>query len=75
MIVEPERTVFSDKSVVEMWSVRQVAAFFDVPVGTIYSWRNRGSGPPSYKVVGLLRYDRAEVLEWLQSQHDKAADL
>jgi predicted DNA-binding transcriptional regulator AlpA len=45
-----------------------------VPVTTLYAWRCRGQGPPSYKVGRHLRYRASEVEEWLQSQRTVARD-
>jgi predicted DNA-binding transcriptional regulator AlpA len=51
-----------------LWSVNDTAAFLGVPVGTLYQWRCRGEGPRSYRVGRWLRYDPAEVRQWLDER-------
>jgi predicted DNA-binding transcriptional regulator AlpA len=51
-----------------LWSARDTAAYLGVPVGTLYQWRCRGEGPRSYRVGRWLRYDPAEVRQWLDEQ-------
>lgn len=36
---------------------------------TLRNWRSRGreNSPPFYKPGGAIRYDRAEVIEWIES--------
>jgi len=51
-----------------LWSVTDVAAYLSVPVNTLYQWRYLGSGPRSYKVGRWVRYDPADVREWLSEQ-------
>lgn len=43
----------------------QVAAWLNVPVGTIYAWRYRGDGPPGIKVGRHVRFRREDVDAWL----------
>ena len=50
-----------------LWSVDDVAAFLGVPVGTLYSWRHRGIGPPAYRVGRHLRYRPEKVIAWVES--------
>lgn len=51
-----------------LWSVHDTSAFLGVPVGTLYQWRTRHQGPPGYRVGRHLRYDPAEVRQWLTRQ-------
>jgi predicted DNA-binding transcriptional regulator AlpA len=51
-----------------LWSATDTATFLGVPVGTLYQWRCRGEGPRSYRVGRWLRYDPAEVRQWLDAQ-------
>jgi DNA-binding transcriptional MerR regulator len=41
---------------------RDVAAFFQVSVRTVESWRTKGGGPKFFRVEGQVRY-RLEDLE------------
>ncbi|MGW3612530.1 MULTISPECIES: helix-turn-helix transcriptional regulator [unclassified Micromonospora] len=49
----------------DLWSIEDVAAFLRVPVGTLYQWRYRRTGPRAFKVGRHLRYDPADVRSWL----------
>jgi predicted DNA-binding transcriptional regulator AlpA len=51
-----------------LWSAEDTSAFLGVPVGTLYQWRYRRLGPPAYRVGRHLRYDPAEVRQWLREQ-------
>jgi excisionase family DNA binding protein len=51
-----------------LWTVDEVSAFLAVPVSTLYQWRHHRTGPPAYKVGRHLRYDPAEVRDWLLRQ-------
>lgn len=53
-------------------SVRDLAIFLRVPVGTIYAWRKRGVGPPAHRVGRYLRFRRQDVDTWLDSTADEA---
>jgi len=48
----------------------EVSDYLAVPVGTLYQWRHRGDGPPAYRVGRHLRYDEADLVEWLRQQRD-----
>ncbi len=39
-----------------------------MPVGTIYAWRYRSTGPASYKVGRHVRFRRDDVASWLEDQ-------
>ncbi len=49
----------------ELWTIKQVSQFLDVPVGTLYQWRHKGFGPPAFRLGRSLRYDAAAVRRWL----------
>ncbi len=66
------------RSVVErerLLSVEELADWLMVPVGTIYGWRYRGDGPPSYKVGRHVRFRTKEIEEWLQSARSPGSGL
>ncbi|MEU4634236.1 helix-turn-helix domain-containing protein [Micromonospora chalcea] len=52
----------------ELWSIQDTAAFLRVPVGTLYQWRHRRTGPRAFKVGRHLRYNPADVRAWLEDQ-------
>lgn len=49
-------------------TVDEVAEWLGVPVGTIYAWRYRSTGPASYKVGRHVRFRRTDVERWLEDQ-------
>lgn len=51
-------------------SPKGLAEYFDVPLRTVYSWKYRGEGPPTFKVGRHIRYRLTEVEQWLESQRD-----
>ncbi|MEU7839989.1 helix-turn-helix domain-containing protein [Micromonospora sp. NPDC049114] len=52
----------------DLWSISETAAFLRIPVGTLYQWRHRRTGPRAFKVGRHLRYDPADVRAWLEDQ-------
>lgn len=50
------------------WTIEEVSAFLRVPVGTLYQWRHRRTGPRASKVGRHLRYNPGEVRAWLSQQ-------
>ncbi|RKN24142.1 DNA-binding protein [Micromonospora musae] len=52
----------------ELWSITETAAFLRVPVGTLYQWRHRRTGPRASKVGRHLRYNPADVQAWLEDR-------
>lgn len=51
----------------KLLSVEDVADFLGVPVNTLYQWRHKGTGPTAFRVGRFLRYDPAEVRDWLKT--------
>ncbi|TDC22084.1 DNA-binding protein [Micromonospora sp. 15K316] len=51
-----------------LWTVQEVSAFLGVPVGTLYQWRYRRTGPRAARVGRHLRYDPADLRAWLDQQ-------
>lgn len=56
-----------------LWTVEDVAAYLQVPVQTLYFWRQRGTGPQARKMGKYLRYRPADVVAWFDSLGDPAA--
>ena len=48
-----------------LMSPESLAAYLDVPVRTLYKWRETGAGPTAHRVGKHLRYRRADVDAWL----------
>jgi excisionase family DNA binding protein len=53
-------------------TVEEVADFLGVPVNTLYQWRHKGTGPIAFRVGRFLRYDPAEVRDWLTANAEVA---
>jgi excisionase family DNA binding protein len=51
-------------------TVKEVAEHLNCKLSTIYAWAKMGM-IPSYKVGGLLRFDPAEILEWINNSKAK----
>ncbi|MEV0216013.1 helix-turn-helix domain-containing protein [Micromonospora sp. NPDC050695] len=51
-----------------LWSVTDVSAFLGIPVGTLYQWRHRRTGPRASRVGRHLRYDPADVRAWFNNK-------
>lgn len=49
----------------KLLSVEEVADYLGVPVNTLYQWRHKGTGPVAFRVGRFLRYDPAQVRDWL----------
>jgi predicted DNA-binding transcriptional regulator AlpA len=57
----------SDEGLVDLeW----LSEFLDIPERTIYAWRQRGEGPPAYRIGKYLRYRSRDVEAWLNERHD-----
>jgi excisionase family DNA binding protein len=52
-----------------------LSGLLGVPQRTIYSWRQRGEGPPAYRIGKHLRYRRSDVEAWLESRRDAEKQL
>lgn len=52
----------------DILTTAQVSELTGVPVHTLRAWRNEGTGPRSWKLGNRIRYDRADVLAWLDAQ-------
>lgn len=56
-----------------LWTVEDVARYLGIPVATLYQWRYRQTGPRASRVGRHLRYDPADVRDWLARQADHHA--
>ncbi|MCF6507381.1 helix-turn-helix domain-containing protein [Blastococcus sp. MG754426] len=52
-------------------SAQELADFLGVPLGTLYQWRTKGSGPRGMRVGKHVRYRRTDVDAWLDQQADQ----
>ncbi|RQX01829.1 helix-turn-helix domain-containing protein [Micromonospora arida] len=53
------------RSIDPLWTVEDVSTYLGVPVATLYQWRYRRIGPRASRVGRHLRYDPADVRDWL----------
>lgn len=61
----PSTTPNRGENMDRLLTVEEVADFLGVPVNTLYQWRHKGSGPVAFRVGRFLRYDAADVRQWL----------
>lgn len=52
----------------ELMTPEDLAALLQIPLASLYAWRQKGSGPPGIKVGRHLRYRRKDVEDWLDSR-------
>lgn len=62
----------------ELLSTKEAADFLGVPVGTLKDWRYHGRAgtrtpPPAYRAGRHIRYDRAELEQWLRDSREDYA--
>ena len=61
----PSTTHNRGENMERLLTVEEVADFLGVPVNTLYQWRHKGTGPVAFRVGRFLRYDAADVRQWL----------
>lgn len=61
----PSTTYNRAENMERLLTVEEVADFLGVPVNTLYQWRHKGTGPVAFRVGRFLRYDAADVRQWL----------
>jgi excisionase family DNA binding protein len=49
----------------------EVAEMLNIPLATLYAWRQCRLGPLGYRVGRHIRYRRSTVESWLESQVDQ----
>ena len=58
----------AEKAGAEYLTPEDLAVLFEVPVSTIYGWRQKHYGPRAAKIGKHLRYRRVEVDRWVAQQ-------
>jgi excisionase family DNA binding protein len=51
-------------------TIDEVAAFLDVPVATVRTWRANKTGPRGCRIGRHVRYRREDIDEWLELRSD-----
>jgi excisionase family DNA binding protein len=54
-----------------LMTLLEVSQLLGVPVATLYCWRHRGEGPTGYRIGRHVRYRRAAVEAWIETQADQ----
>jgi excisionase family DNA binding protein len=74
----PDQSPFSQNCRREMTNeldrlltITDLSEMLGVPVDTLYGWRHRGEGPAGYRIGRHVRYRRAAVEAWLDTQADQ----
>ena len=49
----------------QLWSSEQAAEYLALSVQTLYGWRVKRYGPPSYRLGNKIRYRPEEVRAWV----------
>lgn len=48
--------------------IEELSEYLDIPVKTLYKWRQEGVGPASVRVGRHVRYFVSDVQDWLLDQ-------
>ena len=67
----PERPVSPLQGSERLMTLLEVSQLLGVPIATLYRWRNRGEGPTGYRIGRHVRYRRAAVEAWIETQADQ----
>jgi excisionase family DNA binding protein len=59
---------------VKLITTAELAEYLDVPIGTVYAWRNRGDGPRGFRVGRHIRFRPEDVTAWLESKDGRLRD-
>jgi excisionase family DNA binding protein len=51
-----------------LMTVEGLAEYVGVPMATVYAWNSRGIGPKRYRLGKHVRYRRADVDAWVDTQ-------
>lgn len=57
----------------QLMSIDEVAAYLQMSTKTLYGWRCRNYGPPSYRLGNKVRYRPDEVRAWVDAQTSVAS--
>jgi excisionase family DNA binding protein len=54
-----------------LMSITDLSQMLGVPIHTLCRWRHKGDGPVGYRTGRHVKYRRATVEAWLETQTDK----
>lgn len=66
-------TGFDIKELEPLIGIEDLAEYLDLPVKTLYKWRQEGTGPDSVRVGRHVRYFVTDVQAWLESRRKPCA--
>ena len=66
-----ERLVRPFQGSERLMTLLEVSQLLGVPVATLYRWRHRGEGPSGSRIGRHVRYRRAAVEAWIETQADQ----
>jgi predicted DNA-binding transcriptional regulator AlpA len=49
----------------------ELATMLSIPLNTVYDYAGRGVGPPSFKIGRHRRWDRRDVIAWIEAQKQR----
>ena len=60
-----------------LWTIQQTAEHLQMPVPTLYRWRQTDYGPPAVRIGKHLRYRPSDVEAFIEAQFagEDAADV
>ena len=60
----------SDEATTDEWlTPTDLADKLHIPIGTVYAWNYRGTGPRAAKIGRHLRYRRSDVNAWIEDHY------
>ena len=66
-----DRLVSPFQRIERLMTLLEVSQLLGVPVATLYGWRQRAEGPTGYRIGRHVRYRRAAVEAWIETQADQ----
>lgn len=69
-----QTTTSASMEMESLWSIDQVAAYLQVPVQTLRTWRKHRTGPGAARIGKYLRYDPTNVRAWVADRAREATD-
>jgi excisionase family DNA binding protein len=51
-----------------LMAIADVAAYLGVPIATVRKWNHLGTGPRPLKIGRHVKYEPAEVRQWLEAR-------
>ena len=68
--IREKEMIMGKKSIERLMTLPELSEMLGVPIETLYGWRHRGEGPVGYRIGRHVRYRRAAVEEWRETQAD-----